>query len=210
MTKSDKVERKIGMVLSYHGSTSLKLCATSRQDSVPDAVSTERILIQAVQFTMAKHNTSGPCVNIRKYDVLPPTAEIKAGRYFYKTDHLEPDEFPMHPKIFMHCWYHHHDYTEQGLAVEGLPNKLHHPMQYEAVLSPPGWGIYIVENFDSGLVACIVTGASLIITLFVALWSSLMNDTQGGTGIGQYMLALIGSVILAVGGYLSTVWSMES
>lgn len=56
---------------------------------------------------------------------------------------------------------------------------------------PVGWGIYIVEGYNWRLIIRCSGSAFLATFILTIVWCLLKNDVQGGTGIGQYSIAVI-------------------
>ena len=87
-----------------------------------------------------------------------------------------------------------------SIAVEMLPKKLRERLRWDSSINdslnvPVGWGFYIVEGFDWLRVTWCVVFAMMAITLLTISWSALKQDVQGGTGIGQYCIAMLAGVV---------------
>lgn len=114
----------------------------------------------------------------------------------------------MPPAIFMHSFLDPGDHLG-SMAVEMLPKKLRRALEWDRDAAngdtfdiPCGWGFYIVEEFDWIRIAWCVVVAAVVVSLFAVLWCVLVQDVQGGMGIGQYCIGLLAvgtSVVLLVG-----------
>lgn len=61
------------------------------------------------------------------------------------------------------------------------------------------WGIYIVDGFNWRLLRMLVLSTVLVSCVVMVLWSALMKDVQGGTGMGQYAMALLAMSLTVIG-----------
>jgi hypothetical protein len=87
-----------------------------------------------------------------------------------------------------------------SLAAEMLPKKLRQKLCWDSAANnmnnlPYGWGFYIIEDVDWIVVAVTVVGILFAITLLTIVWSMAKGDVQGGTGIGQYCVAILAVLI---------------
>lgn len=79
---------------------------------------------------------------------------------------------------------------DDAYVLEQLPKKTYVKLQ-EAIGSPPeGWGLYFQEDLEiSTMIGVIFVALFLASLLFLVLWAVLMDDIQGGSGVGAYLLA---------------------
>lgn len=91
----------------------------------------------------------------------------------------------------MHSFQDPGDHTG-SLAVQRLPKKLRQKLScYDNQLNMPiGWGVYIIEGYNKRLIQWCAAGILFATFFLTVLWCSLKNDVQGGTGIGQYSIAV--------------------
>lgn len=90
-----------------------------------------------------------------------------------------------------------------SMATEALPKKLRNELQWnesvhDSVNMPIGWGFYIIEDVAWFLVGWWVAGLVVVVTALTLIWCAFMHDVQGGTGIGQYCLAVLAILIAVV------------
>lgn len=83
---------------------------------------------------------------------------------------------------------------------ERLPKKLHSKLISSAGATdarqvPTGWGIYIVEDVNTALLASLLLAVLLVVLIITAAWSIHKDDIQGGMGIGQFAIAFVTGVL---------------
>ncbi|KAL6411015.1 hypothetical protein AUP68_07449 [Ilyonectria robusta] len=84
-----------------------------------------------------------------------------------------------------------------------LPKKLRSKLFWDTSANnvfnaPIGWGFYIIEGVDWLAMTKWVFGFVLLATTFTIAWSTVRNDVQAGTGIGQYCIAVLAVLISTV------------
>lgn len=148
--------------------------------------------IQYVKFELINRQRTGQCVGNFEPDSIPPVKELYNGRYAYIPCPPDIGKYPMHPHVFMHSLLEPGDHTG-SVAVERLPKKMHVILEHKGNLLdlPVGWGIYIVEGLNWGLIRIVVASA-IVVTLGLTLgWCVGMRDVQGGAGIGSYAATIV-------------------
>ena len=144
---------------------------------------------------MFRHK-SRECVGNIEVDSIPSIKEVYNGEYAYRPCPPDIGKYPVHPQVFMHSFFEPGDHTGSAV-INRLPKKLHGELSCAVDLGslPVGWGVYIVEGFNWGLIRIFVVGAVVVTLLLTVIWSTVMQDVQGGTGIGQYSAAIIAIVV---------------
>ena len=112
-------------------------------------------------------------------------------------------------QFYMHCFLNPGDHTRSGAAIQSLPKKLRHELQLSAGISPiesegRAWGVWIVDGPDYTLLSLFAAIGVSVATIVTCVWFGVMDDVQGATGIGQYLLALVTIVGAA------TLWNLHS
>ena len=134
-------------------------------------------------------------------DSIPSIKEVYRGEYTYKPCPPNIGRYPIHPKVFMHSFLEPGNHTG-CVAVQRLPKKLHCELtcaiSVDAVPLPEGWGIYVVEGFNWGLIRLIVAVFVVLTLVLSVTWSIAIGDVQGGVGIGQYAVALVAVALTTV------------
>lgn len=145
------------------------------------------------QFELLLRKASGECVGNYVANSIPPIKEVLERRYTFSPCPPRIGGVPIQPHIFMHSFSNPGDHTG-ALAVHQLPKKvgrklacLTQPTNYSDL--PYGWGIYIIEGVNLGLLAALIAFSLLCAFLIAVCWSALKTDVQGGMGIGQFALA---------------------
>ncbi|KAF2802092.1 uncharacterized protein BDZ99DRAFT_209142 [Mytilinidion resinicola] len=134
---------------------------------------------------------------------IPPELEVRAQRYHYDPCPLNP---PLPSSVFLHALRHPEYYEGQRLQ-DRMPKKLHDGIlgALGSAFSPIGWGVHIHDGPNKFAIAIFVSLTILASLVAAALWIALRKDVQGGTGIGQYAVAVLTAIFgLGVFG-----WSYE-
>ncbi|KAI1878427.1 uncharacterized protein JN550_000609 [Neoarthrinium moseri] len=155
--------------------------------------------IQERFFQLRQLKLSGTSACIIDPDSVPPLEELKHGNYcFSALDLASSSDRSYQAKFFMHCFLKAGDHTSNGSSIAALPKKLREELRVlRDGSSNVAWGIYIENDTDLGLLAVIMVACLLMTTFITCIWCGLMNDVQGGTGIGQYILGAA-SIIYAL------------
>ncbi len=150
-----------------------------------------------VKFQLLFLRKSGECVGSYQVNSIPSPKEIRKQEYEFSPcpPTLGTPALPMPPDIFMHAFLDPEDHLGP-MAVEILPKKLWSQLRWDALLNgrysvPEGWGFYIVEGINWPLVSWCAAVALAAVTVLTVLWSVVAEDVQGGTGLGQYCLAVL-------------------
>ncbi|KAI1112800.1 hypothetical protein F5Y14DRAFT_420264 [Nemania sp. NC0429] len=154
--------------------------------------------VEYVKFELVRRSGTGECVGNYEKNSIPSQVEVAKKEYAFSPCPPRVGAVPVQPHIFMHSFLNPGDHLGE-LAVLQLPKKVGRRLKCvtqprDPLDVPYGWGIYIVEGINTLLVAVLLIGALGVVTLAVLLWSALKSDVQGGTGIGQYALAVVGTV----------------
>ena len=166
---------------------------------------------------MRQLRLSGPSVQRICHPSIPPQEEVLNGNYglapgYYKDDRVYEENYSDHAltelaPFYMHCFTNPGDHESGGTAIDYLPKKLHETLEIGGDPANPGgpaWGIWIVDGPDYTLLSLFAAIGVLITTILTCLWCGVMDDVQGATGIGQYLLALVTIIGLA------TLWQLPS
>ncbi|KAI1362011.1 hypothetical protein F5Y08DRAFT_330434 [Xylaria arbuscula] len=151
--------------------------------------------IEYVKFELVSRSNTGECIGNYEKDSIPGKEEIARKEYTLSPYPPRIGRVPIQPHVFMHSFLSPGDHLG-GLAVQQLPKKVGRRLKCtrqarNSLDVPHGWGIYIVEGINTSLVVLCLGGLVGLLSLLVLLWSTLRGDVQGGTGIGQYGLAVI-------------------
>ena len=151
---------------------------------------------------------SGPSVKHIRHPALPPQEEIKNGNYWFSPCTVDEATLDGFSPFYMHCFLNPGDHTRNGGAVRALPKKLHQSLcvsQSDSSLDPevPAWGVWVVDGPDYTRLSLFAAIGVLVTTIITCVWSGVMGDVQGATGIGQYLLALV-TVMSA-----ATLWNLH-
>ncbi|KAI1148749.1 hypothetical protein F4825DRAFT_469884 [Nemania diffusa] len=152
------------------------------------------------QFELVRRSSTGECVGNFEKDSIPGQNEVAKKEYTFSPCPPRIGKVPIQPHIFMHSFLNPGDHLGE-LALLQLPKKVGRKLKCVTQPRDPfdvpyGWGIYIVEGLNTFLVTLLLIGVLAVLSLIVLLWSILKRDVQGGTGIGQYGLAVMGMVIV--------------
>ena len=126
---------------------------------------------------------------------LPPREEVESNRYQYSA--CPNSALPMPPHIFLHYLNSNRPHRK-AIWLTRLPIKLNESITNNSDELPVGWGIHIIEGTNSRAIfyyALTITTLSFIVSL---LWAILMNDVQGGFGIGAWMVAIPSVMLMAL------------
>jgi len=128
-----------------------------------------------------------------KPNCIPPPSRKE---YEYMPQPLRPPQ-PMPPHVLIHYLNHKDtDFVSKAtIWAPRLPKRLETRIT-QSPIATEGWGLHIIEAPNRNVVFWII-----MITVFGSiissiLWGVLRRDIQGGTGLGQLIVALP-SVILA-------------
>ncbi|TGJ88418.1 hypothetical protein E0Z10_g360 [Xylaria hypoxylon] len=151
--------------------------------------------IEYVKFELVNRSYTGECIGNYEKDSIPGKEEMARMEYTLSPYPPRIGTLPIQPHLFMHSFLNPGDHLG-GLAVLRLPKKVGRRLKCTTQPRNPldvpyGWGVYIVEGVDMFLVSLLLAGVLSLVTLAVVLWSMLKGDVQGGTGIGQYALAVV-------------------
>ncbi|KAK4198300.1 hypothetical protein QBC40DRAFT_205206 [Triangularia verruculosa] len=156
-----------------------------------------------VKFQLIFLQKSGELVGHYEVDSIPSLKQVSKQEYAFWPCPPDMGELPISPDLFMHAFLDPGNHMGT-LAVQRLPKKLWAELRWNGQVHghfniPTGWGIYIVEGVYWALVWWWTILALVAVTILTVAWSALMDDVQGGTGLGQYCLAALaglGSVCL--------------
>ncbi|KAK4446789.1 hypothetical protein QBC34DRAFT_468890, partial [Podospora aff. communis PSN243] len=148
-----------------------------------------------VKFQLLFLQKSGECVGAYELDSIPSTKEVIKQEYAFSPCPPRIGKLPLPPDIFMHGFLDPCDHFGP-MAVEILPKKLWSQLRWDARANdrynvPAGWGFYIVEGINWSLVSWCTAVALILVTALTMSWSIWAGDVQGGTGLGQYCLAVL-------------------
>ncbi|KAI8626061.1 hypothetical protein F5Y19DRAFT_478893 [Xylariaceae sp. FL1651] len=160
--------------------------------------------IEYVKFELVLRSRTGECVGNYEKDSIPSRDEVTKREYTFSPCPPRVGTVPIQPHVFMHSFLNPGDHLGQ-LTVLQLPKKVGRRLKCVTQPRDPsdvpyGWGIYIVEGLDTLLVSLLLAVVLSSVTLLVVLWSALEGDVQGGTGLGQYALAAVGTAV-AIGAF---------
>ncbi|KAI1749652.1 hypothetical protein F4782DRAFT_512657 [Xylaria castorea] len=159
-------------------------------------------MMHYIKFQLLYLQKSKECVGNYEFNSIPSRTEIYRQEYAFSPCPPALGDLPIPPALFMHAFLDPGDHMG-SMAVEMLPKKLRRDLSWDDSINnslnvPVGWGFYIIEGLDwLGVTWCIVI-TTLAVTLLTILWSALMQDVQGGTGIGQYCIAVLAVMVSAV------------
>ncbi|KAI1127226.1 hypothetical protein F5Y10DRAFT_266299 [Nemania abortiva] len=154
--------------------------------------------VEFIKFELVRRSSTGECVGNYEKNSIPGKIEVAKKEYTFSPCPPRIGTMPIHPHVFIHSFLNPGDHLGE-LALLQLPKKVGRKLKCVKQPSDPfdvpyGWGVYIVEGLNTFLVSQLLLGVVAIMTLIVLLWSSLKRDIQGGTGIGQYGLAAMGTI----------------
>jgi hypothetical protein len=148
-----------------------------------------------IKFQLLFLQKSGECVGSYEVDSIPSIKEVLNQEYAFSPCPPRIGKLPLPPDIFMHAFLDPGDHLGP-MAVDILPKKLWCQLRWDAGANgrwnvPEGWGFYIVEGVNWGLVSWCAGAALVLVTVLAVVWSVIVGDVQGGTGLGQYCLAVL-------------------
>ncbi|PNP85086.1 hypothetical protein FNYG_01611 [Fusarium nygamai] len=149
--------------------------------------------LEFVKFTLwnQKHGYISIC---DRPDSVPPKRQLE---YDYDP---KPLDFlpPMPAQVFLHYLEH----GEEGwnkfryLWLPKLPVRREKRI-IEGHEASYGWGIHIIEGLNRWAIFALFLTTVFGSALAALLWSAIHNDIQGGTGLGQLIIALSSAVLTA-------------
>ncbi|KAK1836084.1 hypothetical protein QBC39DRAFT_296909 [Podospora conica] len=149
-----------------------------------------------IKFQLLFLQKSGQCVGSYEVDSIPSLKEVLNQEYALSPCPPQIGKLPLPPDIFMHAFLDPGDHLG-GMAVDMLPKKLWCELTWDERTHgrwgnvPEGWGFYVVEGINWGLVSWCAGVALVGATVLTVVWSAVLGDVQGGTGLGQYCLAAL-------------------
>ncbi|KAK5663757.1 hypothetical protein OQA88_4188 [Cercophora sp. LCS_1] len=148
-----------------------------------------------VKFQLLNLQKSGECIGHYQTNSIPTRKQVLNQEYAFAPCPPLLGDLPMPPDIFMHAFLDAGDHLGP-MAVEVLPKKLWRALAWDRRVHdhfniPQGWGFYIVEGINWPLVQWCAAITLFGVTVLTVCWSVLMTDVQGGTGLGQYCLAVL-------------------
>jgi len=148
-----------------------------------------------VKFQLLFLQKSGECIGAYEINSIPSSKEVFKQEYAFSPCPPRIGKLPLPPDIFMHGFLDPGDHLGP-MAVDILPKKLWCQLRWDAQANdrynvPAGWGFYIVEGINWPLVSWCAAVALLGVTILTVTWSVWTEDVQGGTGLGQYCLAVL-------------------
>ncbi|KAI0411017.1 hypothetical protein F5X98DRAFT_384517 [Xylaria grammica] len=155
--------------------------------------------IEYVKFELIRRSNTGECVGNYERNSIPGQSEVANMQYTFSPCPPRVGTLPIQPHIFMHSFLNPGDHLGDSCLVQ-LPKKVGRRLKCVTQPRDPfdipyGWGIYIVEGLNTLLVSLLLICVVALVTLTVLLWSALKSDVQGGTGIGQYALAVMAAIL---------------
>ncbi|RWA10937.1 hypothetical protein EKO27_g4167 [Xylaria grammica] len=150
-------------------------------------------------FELVRRSNTGECVGNYERNSIPGQSEVANMQYTFSPCPPRVGTLPIQPHIFMHSFLNPGDHLGDSCLVQ-LPKKVGRRLKCVTQPRDPfdipyGWGIYIVEGLNTLLVSLLLICVVALVTLTVLLWSALKSDVQGGTGIGQYALAVMAAIL---------------
>ncbi|CAM1503272.1 Fc.00g080480.m01.CDS01 [Cosmosporella sp. VM-42] len=156
-----------------------------------------------VKFPLLHLQKSGDCVGNYTTNSIPSKEQVFRQEYAFSPCPPAHGDVPIPPDIFMHAFLDPMDHLGT-IATVSLPKKLQCQLRWVSSIHnvhnlPIGWGCYIIEGVHWSLAASYTSIIALAVTILTVCWSATTGDVQGGTGIGQYcvaVLAVLSSAIL--------------
>ena len=148
-----------------------------------------------INFQLLFLQKSGECVGAYEVNSIPSRKEVLNQEYAFSPCPPQIGKLPLPPDIFMHGFLDPGDHFGD-MAVEMLPKKLWGPLRWDARQHdrynvPSGWGFYIIEGINWGMVSWVAGVVLGGVTVLTVTWSVWAGDVQGGTGLGQYCLSVL-------------------
>ncbi|KAI1735820.1 hypothetical protein F4680DRAFT_433980 [Xylaria scruposa] len=158
-------------------------------------------MMHYIKFQLLHLQKSKECVGNYEVNSIPSRTEIYREEYAFNPCPPMLGDLPIPPALFMHAFLDPGDHMG-SMAMEMLPKKLRKELSWDGSLNNPlnvpiGWGFYIIEGLDWLCVTWCIVITTLTVTLVTIFWSALMQDVQGGTGIGQYCIAVLAMIVSA-------------
>ncbi|KAF6825911.1 hypothetical protein CPLU01_10001 [Colletotrichum plurivorum] len=157
------------------------------------------VSMRYIRFDLAYLQRSREAVRNIVFDSIPSKDEVARQEYaFSPCPPQTPSKLPIESELFMHAFLEPGDHF--GCAMQILPKKLHIELFWDHLRNnndsrPCGWGFYIEDGVDWGFVTIFVLIIVGLLLLTTVLWCCLTKDVQGGTGIGQFGLAILATSI---------------
>ncbi|KAL8282292.1 hypothetical protein RB597_009820 [Gaeumannomyces tritici] len=156
--------------------------------------------VEYIKFESLRLQKTGTRICNHTFGQIPSVKQVYNMEYSYRPC-PNTDPYPVAPAILIHWLLDPGDhFDDSSMLLERLPKKLHTSIEEDAQrtprVPPVGWGIYIVDEINQTRIR-VATLVLLFITLLLAVvWVKMMEDIQGGMGIGQFMISLILGVLI--------------
>ncbi|KAK8013296.1 hypothetical protein PG991_009567 [Apiospora marii] len=155
--------------------------------------------VEYVNFELMQRRQTGECVGNFQINSVPSIKEVLSRQYTFWPCPPVIGGIPIQSHIFMHSFLTPGDHGTTR-DFERLPKKLHSKLICSAGATnarqvPMGWGIYIVEDLNTELLAALLLLVLLVVLIITAVWSVYNDDIQGGMGIGQFAIAFVTGVL---------------
>ncbi|KAK8877633.1 hypothetical protein PGQ11_002579 [Apiospora arundinis] len=155
--------------------------------------------VEYVNFELIQRRQTGECVGNYQIDSIPSIKEVMARQYTFWPCPPAIGSVPIQSHIFMHSFLTPGDHGTTR-DFERLPKKVNTKLTCSAGATnarqvPMGWGIYIVEDLNTPLLASLLLAILLLVLIVTAVWSIHKDDIQGGMGIGQFAIAFVTGVL---------------
>ncbi|KAF9765118.1 hypothetical protein IL306_002651 [Fusarium sp. DS 682] len=150
--------------------------------------------MEFVKFTLwnQRHGYVSIC---ERPDSMPPKSQ---HQYDYDP---KPPAFlpPMPAEVFLHYLEHGEEgwNTMRYLWLPRLPVRRENRI-IEGGEASYGWGIHIIEGPNRWVICALFLLALIGSALAAILWSAIYSDIQGGTGLGQLIIALSSAMLTAL------------
>jgi hypothetical protein len=137
-------------------------------------------------------------VGFSSLDELYPIPPSTDTNYEYSPAPLKPLP-PMSEQPFLHYMkYGDADNAhDQPRWFRRLPVRLKSKLVQSPEMPVWGWGIYVMEGPNWSVISYIVMATVSASILGTVLWSALKADIQGGTGLGNLIVALPPVIMMA-------------
>ncbi|KAK8109674.1 hypothetical protein PG999_007811 [Apiospora kogelbergensis] len=156
--------------------------------------------VEYVKFELMQRRQTGECVGNHQTDSIPSIKEVMNRQYAFWPCPPAVGSIPIQSHIFMHSFLTPGDHGSTR-DFERLPKKLNTKLScslegINARQVPVGWGIYIVEDLNTTLLASLLLAVLLVVLIITIAWSIQNDDIHGGMGIGQFAIAFITGVLV--------------
>ncbi|KAI1346171.1 hypothetical protein F5Y01DRAFT_298498 [Xylaria sp. FL0043] len=153
--------------------------------------------VEYIKFELVRRSSTGECVGNFERNSIPSQVEVGKREYAFSPCPPRIGTIPIQPHIFMHSFMKPGDHLGD-LVLCSLPKRVGRKLKcvtqpLNPLDVPYGWGIYIVEGLNTSRISLLLIAVIFLLTLTVLVWTTLKDDVQGGTGIGQYGLAVTGT-----------------